>query len=202
MSAIDLEYEPGSLLPPVTARQIRKFEKYLSEIWERHVRLPAAYVEHVKAFHGGVPGKKCFKTEGGQVRVVGRFANFLEEDDLESPSMPSWRPGGQDIRLDYSLYDYSDNEMWDERLRGGGEAALLPIAGLDTAGHDCRLMTEYDLLCLDYDTEGEEPSVVIFDFHESIDVPVLEFVADSFEEFLLMLYRCKNRVTREKIDTF
>jgi hypothetical protein len=138
---------------------------------------------------------------GGKVRVVGRFFNFLEEEDLEGPALPSWRPGGQDVRLDYSLYEYSDNEMWDERLRES-ETILLPIAGLDTAGHDCRLMAEYDLLCLHYEEEGEEPSVVIFDFHESVGEAVTEPVAPSFADFLPMLYRCRNRVTREAIDRF
>jgi hypothetical protein len=202
MKSIDLEYEPDSLLPPANPRSIRKFEKYLRDYWEQKVKLPAAYVEHMKAYHGGVPGKKCFKTPEGTVRVVGRFFNFLEEDDLEPPLIPTWRPGGEhDIRLDYSLYEYSDNEMWDSRLRES-ETNLLPIAGLDTAGSDCRLMVEYDLLCLNYEEEDEEPSVVIFDFHESIDEAVAEYVAASFADFLPMLYRCQNKITRRAIKTF
>ena len=79
---------------------------------------------------------------------------------------------------------------------------LLPFAGLDTAGHDCRAMDEYDLLCLDYDA-GDEPAVVAWDFHESReDRAVTEAVAASFAEFLPMLYRCRNRITEEAVETF
>jgi hypothetical protein len=40
---------------------------------------------------------------------------------------------------------------------------LVPIAGLDMAGHNCRVMDDYDLLCFDYESD-DEPSVVAWDF--------------------------------------
>ena len=43
---------------------------------------------------------------------------------------------------------------------------VLPIAGLDYAGHDCRGMSEYDLLCLDYGARGE-PAAVVWPFSDS-----------------------------------
>ena len=89
--------------------------------------------------------------------------------------------------------------MWAVRI---DQFRLLPIAGLDTAGHDCRGMSEYDLLCLDYDA-GREPTVVTWDFHASSeDRAVKETVAASFAKFLPKLYRCDNSITREAIDRF
>jgi hypothetical protein len=201
VKTIDLEYEPNNLLGPARRARIRAFEKWLRGFWERPVRLPASYVEHITTFHGGVPGKKCFRTASGRVRVLGRFFNFLEEADIKPPILPTWRPWGmgQDIRLDYRVAEYLDNEHWAIRI---DQFHLLPFAGLDTAGHDCRAMNEYDLLCFDYDAE-DEPAVVTWDFHESWeDRAITEVVATSFAEFLPMLYRCKNRVTKEAINTF
>ena len=201
MEAIDLEYEPSTLLLPVRPGRIRAFERWLSRFWERPVRLPVAYVEHITGFHGGVPGKKCFRTPSGSIRVLGRYFNFLEEKDLEPPLVPTWRSWGgrQDIRLDYRVAEYLDNEHWAIRL---DQFELVPIAGLDTAGHDCRGMDEYDLLCLDY-RAGDQPAVITWAFHESWeDRAVTETVADSFAAFLPMLYRCRNRITKEGIDSF
>src|SRR5262249_55805296 len=144
--------------------------KWLSRFWERRIRLPREYVEHMTLFHGGVPGKKCFRTPSGRIRVLGRFFNFLEEKELQEPFTPTWRSWGrpQDVRLDYRVLEYFDNEFWAIRR---DQFHLVPIAGLDTAGHDCRGMDEYDLLCLDYDRQREDPksalSVVTWDFHAS-----------------------------------
>jgi hypothetical protein len=201
VDAIDLECEPGSLLHPARRGRLRAFETWLSRFWKRPVRLPAAYVEHLTAFHGGVPGKKCFRTASGRVRVLGRFFNFLEEEDLDPPLVPTWRSWGgrQDIRLDYRVAEYLDNEHWAIRI---DQFSLLPFAGLDTAGHDCRAMDDYDLLCFDYDG-GDEPPVVAWDFHGSWEGrAVTEAVATSFGEFLPLLYRGKNRVAKEAVETF
>ena len=201
MDGTDLKYEPGSLLPPIRPGRIRAFEKWLSGFWERPLRLPASYLEHITTFHGGVPGKKCFKTASGRVRALGRFFNFSEPEDLSPPVVPTWRSWGgrQDIRLDYRLAGYLDNEHWAIRI---DQFDLLPFAGLDTAGHDCRGMDDYDLLCLDYDA-ADEPAVVTWDFHGSWEGrAVTEAVAASFAEFLPLLYRCRNHITKEAIDTF
>jgi hypothetical protein len=198
---IDLEYEPASLLDPPPPERVREFERRLGRYWERRLRLPAAYVEHITTFHGGVPGKKCFQTPSGKVRVLGRFFNFLEPADLEPPLTRSWRSwsSGPDVRLDYRVKEFLNNEFWCLRLSG---TRLLPIAGLDTAGHDCRGMDEINLLCLDYSRPGP-PSVAAWQFDGSWeDHPVKETVAASFARFLPMLYREANRITTEEIEWF
>jgi len=204
---VDLEYEPGSLLPPFPEQRLIAYQRHLSFYWERGpVVLPAAYVEHVSLFHGGVPGKACFREPNGRVRHIGRFLNWLEKDDLTPPFVKSWRSWslGPDIRLDYRVQDFQDNEFWCIRL-GYPETNLLPIAGLDYAGHNCRGMEEFDLLCLHYQKRRKEPSVVTWPFETSWydRRPRIVRVADSFAEFLPMLCRDPHpSISDAAIDTF
>jgi hypothetical protein len=199
---VDLEYEPGSLLKPPHPDRIRKVEQWLTHFWERKepFRFPSAYVDLTMKFHGGVPGKKCFRTKSSRTRVIGRFFNFLEEEDLDPPTQRTWRQwSDQDIRLDYQVYGYFNYEHWAIRH---DQFRLVPIAGLDMAGHNCRVMDDYDLLCLDYESE-DEPHVVAWDFEASLeDKCVKEFVARSFEEFLPLLYRCDVPAAIEEAKSF
>lgn len=186
----DLEYDPATLLPPCPPERLRKFEEWLSWYWGAETRLPAAYAEHLLRYHGGCPGKACFRTATGSTRMVGRFFNFLEEDDLSPPLTPTWRAWSAepDVRLDYRVEGFLDYEFWCARLEAAGH--VLPIAGLDTAGHNCRDMNEIDLLCLDYNAEGE-PAVVTWGFPGF--EPVVG-VAASFAAFLGRLVRCRKGV--------
>lgn len=188
---VDLEYDPATLLPPCVPARLKKFEKWLRNYWESDVRLPTAYVDHIQQFHGGCPGKACFRTKSGETRMIGRFFNFLEEGDLTPPEIPTWRQWsqGQDIRLDYQVRGFLDYEFWCVRLDEADNC--LPIAGLDTAGHNCREMDEFNLLCLDFSTGGE-PTVVTWEFPGFEPVTP---VAQTFAEFLGQLFRCpKNAV--------
>lgn len=149
---IDLEYMPDSLLPATDRQSVQEYVDWLQRYYEQAVVLPESYVEHVLAFHGGVPGKACFNAANKGGRVVCRFFNFLRQKDITPPYLPSWRTeygrsASQDIRLDYSVWRYHDEEPWAERLREF-EEPLVPIACLDTAGNNAREMAEYDLLCL------------------------------------------------------
>jgi hypothetical protein len=183
---IDLEYDPSTLLPPCPAERLRKFEQWLCSYWEANVRLPQAYTDHVQRYHGGCPGKACFRTAAGQTRMVGRFFNFLQKSDLAPPLTPTWRQwsGEPDVRLDYRVAGFLDYDDWCVVLERAGH--VLPIGGLDTAGHNCRDMDEIDLLCLDYNAVGE-PTVVAWEFPGFEPVAV---VAPSFEAFLGQLFRC------------
>jgi hypothetical protein len=203
---VDLEYEPGSLLPPFPPERVAELEDEFTHYCGRRKRLalPASYVEHLTAFHGGVPGKKCFREPGGRVRVLGRFFNFLKEEDLSPPYTKSWRSWslGPDIRLDYRLADFMDNEHWCIRLGYPG-IHLFPIAGLDYAGHDCRGMEEFDLLCFHYGRKTE-PAVVTWPWDSSWydRKPEVVRVADTFAAFLPMLFREENHITTEEIKDF
>lgn len=182
----DLEYDLATLLPPCPPERLPEFERWLCAYWETAVRLPEAYVDHILRFHGGCPGKACFRTEAGETRMVGRFLNFLEESDLSPPLTPTWRSwsGESDVRLDYRVRGFLDYEYWCLRLDRAGN--VLPIAGLDTAGHNCRDMGEIDLLCLDYNAGGE-PAVVAWEFPGFEPVNA---VAPSFAAFMDLLFGC------------
>jgi len=204
---VDLEYEPDSLLPPFPEQRLIAYQRYLAWYWSRGpIALPTAYVEHVSLFHGGVPGKACFRESGGAARHIGRFLNWLEKEDLKPPFEKSWRSWslGPDIRLDYRVQDFHNNEHWCIRL-GDTETNLLPIAGIDTVGNDCREMEGFDLLCLHYAKRRKEPYVVTWPFRSSWydRRPDIVRVADSFAEFLPMLYRDpRPPISDAAIDTF
>lgn len=185
--SIDLEYAADSLLNPCEPQRFRDLEAFLSHTYEIDIALPESYTAHVGQFHGGVPGKGCFDTSKG-TRSIGRMFNLLEMDAIPPPFVPSWRHhGAWDIRFDYSVYQFFDNEMWNVRLREV-EGEILPIAGLDHCGLNCRGMVEFNLLCLDFHVPGE-PTVVVFDFERA---EISTVVAQSFADFLPMLYRCSH----------
>lgn len=196
MMNFNLEYKSESLLPLLNRKKVTEFEKSISRSLGRKVRLPDSFVDHMLRYHGGVPGKKCFATASGAMRFIGRFLNFLRAKDVPLPVVPTWRVGvdrtnpapEDDIRLDYSIWRIRDGDPYTMML---GDA-LIPFAGIDTAGHDCRDMAEFDLLCFNYD-RSNAPSVVAWSFHESWeDEPATEDVAESFETFVPMLEHCPN----------
>jgi SMI1-KNR4 cell-wall len=192
---LDLEYDLQSLLPSIQIEQLRDFEKWLTFYWEREIQLPQEYIDHILLFHGGVPAKACFQTPSGSTRMVCRFFNFSEQSDLTPPFTPSWRSWSEtDVRLDYRVAGFLEDEFWCIRLEN---TTLLPIAGLDTCGHNCRDMDEMNLLCLDYSVDGE-PFVVVWE--SSFDS--VEIVAPSFKAFLMILAKCPQDVVSEEPENF
>lgn len=192
-SEIDLEYDLESLAPSVTIEKIYHFEQWLTEEFEREIKLPDKLIQQIMHFHGGIPGKQCFKMPDGEIRMICRFCNILNprEDEISLQACKkSWRPGGAvDIRLDYSILMLCSRFDYSERLYESG-GVLVPIAVIDTAGGlNARGMSEMDLLCLDYRNPGE-PSVVTWNFEMSWSTPEMTVkVAESFDVFLKMLFR-------------
>jgi hypothetical protein len=200
----DLEYLPSSLLPPAEPGRIQKLESWWSRYLERRIKLPAAYVEHLAQFHGGVPGKACFGTANGEIRRIGRFFHLLEKKDFPTRGTPSWRPSwgsSWDLRLDYQVRAYLKSEYWAQRLQEHDESSdLLPIAGLCRpvpAGvlqevHSLNEEDDFDLLCLDYLDRKVDPPVVIWKFAAMwLEPPVIQPVATGFTELLELLERCE-----------
>lgn len=155
---VDLLYDPTSFAGPLDEGRLRAFEKWLHEDGYPAIHFGQSYVEHLRTFHGGRPGKRYFWTENGTAHVVVRFLNFLPSSStnpLAHCSVPcTW-------------------SMFDDRL----EPHLMPFAEL-FAG---------DLLCFDYEKAGEPRVVVWFHELSRPGKPYVEVVANDFDDFLSKL---------------
>lgn len=191
MSNRNLNYDPNSLIALPSREEVADFEEYLRFYFEDDtIKFPESLVYQFLNFHGGIPGKQCFDQPDGIKRMICRFCNILRVDEklLPGPKIETWRNRNFDARLDYSIDGFFDYFDYQGRL-SESTGTLVPIAALDTAGgYNARGQDEMDLLCLDYD-KGKEPSVVTWCFESSWANPEDTIkVADSFDEFLEMLY--------------
>lgn len=156
--AIDLLYDPATFVGPLDEKEITAFEDWLHGSGQAKIHFGQSYVEHLRHFHGGAPGKRYFQTAHGTKHVIVRFLNFL--------SAGSGHP----------MEQYSVPCIWsmiDDRL--GPD--LMPIAEL-FAG---------DMLCFDFE-KGAKPEIVVwFHELSEPNQPHTELVANSFDEFLQML---------------
>lgn len=120
--------------------------------------------------YGGVPVCQRFQTPMG-ARYIGRYLNFLHSSEVPSPYMPSWRVRDSDARLDYSV-PYLDVFIDQPRDR---KDYLIPIAGVDTAGINCRELASINsLLCV-----TQIGNVILWDVGEciSLTASLAEFYA-------------------------
>ena len=135
----------------------------LEKVWK--VKLPQDYRNLLMKDNGGIPEKRNFQY-GKRERMIERFLCIKEKNTDE----------------DYAWYDINVIlTQVEERMCSDPDSVgnnIIPIAEL-FAG---------DLLCLDY-RESDSPQVCIW-FHEESDEwePVTEKVADSFSEFIKILF--------------
>lgn len=145
-----------------TFRPTEAMVKDNEDYWR--VELPEEFRRILKNTNGGVPDKREFMC-GKQARMIVRFLCIMEDYDD-----------------DYACYDINVIlTQLEERIIPDPHDAgyrLIPIADL-FAG---------DLLCLDY-RESDTPTVCVW-FHEESDEwnPVTYKVAESFSEFMKMLF--------------
>jgi hypothetical protein len=131
------------------------------KIWR--VKLPNSYREFLKKFNGCIPQENCFYYKDREFLIV-RFLGIVK--DLSIGEMGWYDIGVVESQIGERLTDNMD-------LVG---IEILPIAEL-FAG---------DYLCLDL--RNSKGSVCVW-FHEQSEEfkPVIQTVADSFEEFLTKL---------------
>ena len=133
-------------------------------VWK--VQLPDDYREFIKNENGLIPSKRYFHF-GNNEKVIDRFLCVLEN----SKNNPL---GMYDIdvvmsQLDERLFAHEDILGFE----------LIPIAALFGG----------DFVCLNYVEDPENPSMCIWYHEESYELePAIEFLANSFTEFLAMLY--------------
>ena len=130
------------------------------------VKLPDDYKEFIKKENGLIPSKRYFHF-GNNEKVIDCFLAILAiSGDKEEEA---YDIGVVSTQLEGRI-------VFDEDYVG---MQLIPIAALYGG----------DFLCLNYVEDAENPSICIWYHEESYELePAVEFMANSFTEFLAMLY--------------
>ena len=132
-------------------------------VWR--VKLPDDYKEFIKNENGLIPSKRYFHF-GNNEKVIDRFLAILaisgeKEEEAYDIGVVSTQLEGRIV--------------FDEDYVG---MQLIPIAALFGG----------DFLCLNYVENTANPSICIWYHEESYELePAVEFVANNFTEFLVML---------------
>ena len=142
---------------------IKSFEEYYGPFI-----FPEDYRRFLKEYNGVIPETRVFNYHDYEY-VVERFLCLLDDDTEDYQNSP------YDIGVIITQLDDRLLDEWDEDETG---YKIIPIAAL-FAGN---------FVCLDYRT-NDIPSIAIW-FHEESDEfnPCLVKIADSFSEFIEMLY--------------
>ena len=129
------------------------------------VRLPEDYKEFIKNENGLIPSKRYFHF-GNNEKVIDRFLAILAISGEKPEEV--YDIGVVSTQLEGRI-------VFDEDYVG---MQLIPIAALFGG----------DFVCLNYIEDPENPSMCIWYHEESYELELaIEFVADSFTEFLAML---------------
>ena len=133
-------------------------------VWR--VKLPDDYKEFIKNENGLIPSKRYFHFRHNE-KVIDRFLAILAISGEKSEE--AYDIGVVSTQLEGRI-------VFDEDSVG---MQLIPIAALFGG----------DFLCLNYAEEAEHPSICIWYHEESYELePAVEFMANSFSEFLDMLH--------------
>lgn len=150
---------PGSIVTGDISQEIKKTEEYCG------IKFPDSYINFIKKYNVGMPVYTEFSCNNN-VYAINRFLGFIR-NYRTSPL------GDYDISV---VLTQVDTRLTDNPDLVGDE--MIPIAEL-FAGN---------LVCLDYRTNKEEPSVCVWDHEASEEfAPVTYHVANTFPEFLSML---------------
>jgi hypothetical protein len=150
----DLEYDTNSFAGPFSETEMREFESWLQRCGAKEVKFDPTYLAHLRQFHGGVPGRRYFKTANGTGHVITRFLNFLPDED------------------DTVLAQYNVSGTWGLMEDRMGRF-LIPFAELFGG----------DMLCFDYRSSPPQV-VVWDHERSSQGNPHTDFVTQSFTQFL------------------
>ena len=130
------------------------------------VKLPDDYKEFIKNENGLIPSKRYFHFRHNE-KVIDRFLAILAVSGEKAEE--AYDIGVVSTQLEGRIvFDVDSVGM-----------KLIPIAALFGG----------DFLCLNYVEDPEHPSICIWYHEESYELePAIEFVANNFTEFLVMLY--------------
>lgn len=185
---------------PIDDRAMRRFLNA-----NPHLIFDPQFIEELPNIHGGVPLQPYFRTVTGQSRKISWFVNFLDEQStLPGPLQPAMYDRTKDKRID----DRSVVSLMDDVLNifFSGER-FVPFAALACVTGDAISLRHYSLdsapddsLCLDMSTSPN--AVVVYSGQVAAEQTVqwedgeideldyesiVEFVADSFGQFISLL---------------
>jgi hypothetical protein len=160
---ISIEYEPGTTVGSFDESEFERFQKWLRTGSHPGLTFDTDYIAHLRKTNGGVPKSPLFVSSSGRERLITRIFHFRNLPD----SHPLF---ANQVEVAYTYA--GDSEAFHE--------LLVPFA----------ILFAGDLLCFDFrDVSRTKPQVVIWLHEESeTDKPATEYVADSFRDFVKMLY--------------
>ena len=154
---------PGSVIPGPSNALLERFQYFYK------VNLPTDYIRFIVKHNGAVPAKGSFDCNNHSY-FIERFFCMLKDDELKIHDDISWSDIGVVIT------EFEGHLIDDEDMIG---VNLIPIA----------LLFAGNMVCLDFRKDPNHPSVCVWDYYKSAELsPVTYKAADSFTEFLNMLY--------------
>lgn len=157
------KFKKDSVLKTPSREEVEKTEKFY------RIKFPENYKLFLEKYNGAIPVNGQFNCYG-HAYFIERFLCLLDDEVFDRLTDINW----SEIRVVTSEIE--------ERLTDNPDLLgmnVIPIAVL-FAG---------DYVCLDFRKDANHPSVCVWSHEESPDfAPTTYFVANSFEEFLGMLY--------------
>ncbi len=152
-----------SIAPFPSHMRIQEFQQ------NYEVQLPSDFIEFLMKYNGAVPDKGEFNCNG-HAYFIERFFCLLDNEIFHSREDLAW------LDMDAVIMQFEDLII--EDLDSDG-MELVPIA----------LLFAGDMVCLDFRVNPLHPNICVWDSEKSEDLsPVTYKAADSFTEFLNMLY--------------
>ena len=137
-----------------------------------NIRFPESYIRFVSENNGLIPKASLFMCEGREY-VIERFVCLVDYRVADGLMLEEY-----DIQFIASEYG-----NYFEREKDSDDMQLMPIV----------FLADEDYVCLDYRTDKQEPEICVWDHKRSKDLaPYTYKVADTFDDFLKMLYEPKD----------
>jgi hypothetical protein len=117
----DFVEEPD--VPAFKLAAVRRYEASLNSDERPKLAFDPDYLTYLKVAHGRALRNCRFKL-GNQTLPIDRIFSYARREDLKGPSQPSWRPGADDVRMDYSVPSIGGMPNWAE------DGVIVPFAGV------------------------------------------------------------------------
>lgn len=155
--------DEGRIIPPPSDKRIQEFEE------DFEIQFPKDYVRFIKLYNGAVPVKGSFDCNNHSY-FIERFFCLLDDELYETRYDLNWF----EIEVVINEFDARLSESKD-------------ICGLDVI--PICLLFAGNMVCMDFRKDPQHPSICVWDNYKSAELsPVTYKAADSFTEFLNMLY--------------